>query len=49
MHKQAEVAEKLTKLNVEYRTNTPEECRAFVAAEMEKWSRVVKEANVKLG
>ena len=49
MHKQAEVAEKLTKLNVEYRTNTPEECRAFVAAEMAKWSRVVKEANIKLG
>ena len=23
--------------------------RAFVAAEMEKWSRVVKEANIKLG
>jgi tripartite-type tricarboxylate transporter receptor subunit TctC len=49
MHKQADVAEKLTKLNVEYRANTPEECRAFVAAEMAKWSRVVKEANIKLG
>ena len=49
MMKQPEVTERLTKLNIEYRENTPEEFRAFVAAEMEQWGRVVKEANIKLG
>jgi len=49
MLKEPAVTERLDKLNVEYRPNTPEEFRAFVAAEMEKWSRVVKEANIKLG
>jgi len=48
MIKEPEVTARLTKLNVETRQNTPEEFRAFVAAEMEKWSRVVKEANIKL-
>ncbi len=49
MLKEPVVTERLTKLNVEYRPNTPEDFRAFVAAEMIKWSRVVKEANIKLG
>src|SRR3954453_13334071 len=49
MLKEPDVTERLKKLNVEYRPNTPDEFRAFVAAEMEKWSRVVKEANIKLG
>jgi tripartite-type tricarboxylate transporter receptor subunit TctC len=47
--KQPDLTERLDKLNIDYRPNTPEEFRAFVAAEMEKWSRVVKEANIKLG
>jgi tripartite-type tricarboxylate transporter receptor subunit TctC len=47
--KQPEVTERLDKLNIDYRENTPEEFGAFVRAEMEKWSRVVKEANIKLG
>lgn len=47
--KQGDVPERLNKLNVDYRENTPEEFGAFVKAEMEKWSRVVKEANIKLG
>jgi tripartite-type tricarboxylate transporter receptor subunit TctC len=47
--KQSDVTERLDKLNIDYRENTPEDFRAFVAAEMEKWSRVVKEANIKLG
>ncbi|MEN3376055.1 MAG: hypothetical protein V7604_1410, partial [Hyphomicrobiales bacterium] len=46
--KEPEVIERLKKLNVESRPNTPQEFRVFVAAEMEKWSRVVKEANIKL-
>ena len=49
MLKQPDVTDRLEKLNVEYRPNTPDEFRAFVAAEMERWSRVVKEANIKLG
>jgi tripartite-type tricarboxylate transporter receptor subunit TctC len=47
--KKPDVIERLTTFNVEFKQNTPEEFRAFVAAEMEKWSRVVKEANIKLG
>ena len=49
MLKQPDVTDRLDKLNVEYRPNTPEDFRAFVAAEMERWSRVVKDANIKLG
>jgi len=49
MLKEPAVTDRLDKLNVDYRPNTPEEFRAFVAAEMEKWSRVVKAANIKLG
>lgn len=44
-----EVSARLKSLNVDTRQNTPDEFRAFVAAEMEKWSRVVREANIKLG
>jgi tripartite-type tricarboxylate transporter receptor subunit TctC len=47
--RQPDIVERLKQLNVETRANTPEECRAFVASEMEKWGRVVKEANIKLG
>ncbi|TMJ06245.1 MAG: tripartite tricarboxylate transporter substrate binding protein [Alphaproteobacteria bacterium] len=49
MLKEPAVTDRLDKLNVDYRPNTPDDFRAFVAAEMEKWSRVVKEANIKLG
>ena len=40
---------RLAQLNVEARENTPDEFRVFVASEMEKWGRVVREANIKLG
>src|ERR1700742_1433892 len=43
------VTERLDKLNISYRQNAPDEFRAFVAAEMERWGRIVKEANIKLG
>ena len=49
MLKDPVVTERLDKLNVSYRPNTPDEFRAFVAAEMERWGRIVKEANIKLG
>ena len=46
--RQPDIVERLEQLNVESRENTPEEFRAFVAAEMDKWGRVVREANIKL-
>jgi tripartite-type tricarboxylate transporter receptor subunit TctC len=49
MLKEPTVTDRLDKLNVAYRPNTPEDFRAFVAAELERWGRVVKEANIKLG
>jgi tripartite-type tricarboxylate transporter receptor subunit TctC len=49
MLRRADVVDRLKALNIDYRENTPDDFRAFVAAEMEKWSRVVKEANIKLG
>ena len=49
MLKDPVVTERLDKLNISYRQNTPDEFRAFVAAELERWGRVVKEANIKLG
>jgi len=47
--RQGDIAARLKQLNVDARENTPEEFRAFVAAEMEKWGRVVREANIRLG
>jgi tripartite-type tricarboxylate transporter receptor subunit TctC len=46
--RQPDVAERLKQLNVEFRENTPDEFRAFVAAEIEKWGSVVREANIRL-
>lgn len=45
--KAPEVSTRLSQLNVESRQNTAEEFRAFVAADTQKWGRVVKQANVK--
>ena len=47
--REAFVIERLKALNVEFRENSPEEFRAFILAEIEKWGRVVREANIKLG
>jgi tripartite-type tricarboxylate transporter receptor subunit TctC len=47
--RQPDIIERLKQLSVETRANTPEECRAFVTSEMEKWGKVVKEAGIKLG
>ncbi len=44
-----EVKARFEQLNIDSRPNTPEEFRAFVADQMERWSKVVKEANIKLG
>jgi tripartite-type tricarboxylate transporter receptor subunit TctC len=47
--RQPDVAEHLKKLNVDFKLNTPDEFRAFVAAETEKWGKVVRDAGIKLG
>jgi tripartite-type tricarboxylate transporter receptor subunit TctC len=47
--RQPDIIARLRSLNVEFHENTSEEFRAFVAAETEKWGRVVREANIKLG
>jgi tripartite-type tricarboxylate transporter receptor subunit TctC len=44
-----EVKERFEQLNIESRPGTPEEFRAFVQDQMQRWGKVVKEANIKLG
>jgi tripartite-type tricarboxylate transporter receptor subunit TctC len=44
-----EVKGRFEQLNIDSRQNTPEEFRAFVKEQIERWSKVVKEANIKLG
>jgi tripartite-type tricarboxylate transporter receptor subunit TctC len=45
----SDVTARFQQLNIETRPNTPEEFRAFVQDQMELWSRVVREANIRLG
>jgi tripartite-type tricarboxylate transporter receptor subunit TctC len=47
--KTPQVAERFKQLNIESRANTPEEFGVFVREQMDKWGKVVKEANIKLG
>jgi len=47
--KSFQVKSRFAELNVQSRENTPEEFGAYVAGQMELWSRVVKEANIRLG
>ena len=47
--RQPDVIEHLGKLNVDFKANTPDEFRAFVAEETKKWGNVVQEAGIKLG
>jgi tripartite-type tricarboxylate transporter receptor subunit TctC len=47
--REPEIVAHLKKLNVESRENSPQEFRAFIDAEMKRWSGVVKEANIRLG
>jgi tripartite-type tricarboxylate transporter receptor subunit TctC len=44
-----EVKDRFDNLNIESRPNTPDEFRAFIKDQNERWSKVVKEANIKLG
>jgi tripartite-type tricarboxylate transporter receptor subunit TctC len=47
--KQPDVVAHLKKLNVDFKANTPDEFRAFVAEETAKWGGVVREAGIKIG
>jgi tripartite-type tricarboxylate transporter receptor subunit TctC len=47
--RQPDVQARLKTLNIDYRENTPDEFKTFVAAETEKWGKVVREAGIKLG
>jgi tripartite-type tricarboxylate transporter receptor subunit TctC len=42
------VKQRFEQLNIDSRPTTPEEFRAFVQEQMERWGKVVKEANIKL-
>jgi len=43
------VISRFEQLNIDIRTTTPQEFRAFVQEQMTLWSQVVKEANIRLG
>ena len=47
--RQPDIVARLKSLNVDFKQNTPDEFRAFVAAETAKWGKVVREAAIKIG
>jgi tripartite-type tricarboxylate transporter receptor subunit TctC len=47
--RQPDVVARFKSLNIDFKENTPDEFRAFVATETEKWGKVVREAGIKLG
>jgi tripartite-type tricarboxylate transporter receptor subunit TctC len=47
--RQPDIIARLKTLNIDHRQNTPEEFRAFVAEETQKWGKVVRDAGIKLG
>jgi tripartite-type tricarboxylate transporter receptor subunit TctC len=44
-----DVKGRFEQLNIDSRQNTPQEFRAFVKDQIERWGKVVKEANIKIG
>ena len=44
-----QVTARFTELNVESHQNTPQEFGAYIESQMQLWSRIVKDANIKLG
>jgi len=42
------VSSRYAQLNIQSHRNTPEEFRAFLEGEMERWGRVVKETHMKV-
>jgi tripartite-type tricarboxylate transporter receptor subunit TctC len=47
--KTPDVQARFKQLNIESRPNTPDEFKVFVAEQMQKWGKIVKEANIHLG
>jgi tripartite-type tricarboxylate transporter receptor subunit TctC len=47
--KQPDVIAHLKQLNIDTKPNTPNEFRAFVGEETEKWGKVVRDAGIKIG
>jgi tripartite-type tricarboxylate transporter receptor subunit TctC len=47
--RQPDIVAHLKQLNVDFKENTPDEFRAFVAEEADKWGKVVREAGIKIG
>ena len=47
--RQPDVVARFKSLNIDFKENTPQEFRSFVAAETEKWGKVVRDAGIKLG
>jgi tripartite-type tricarboxylate transporter receptor subunit TctC len=47
--KSPEVQQRFAQLNIDSRPNTPEEFKTFVSEQMEKWAKIVKDANIRLG
>jgi len=47
--RQPDIQARLKTLNIDFRENTPDEFKTFVATETEKWGKVVKDAGIKLG
>ena len=44
-----QVSARFTELNVESHPTTPAQFGAYIESQMQLWSRVVKDANIKLG
>src|SRR5215470_3176401 len=44
-----EVKQRFEQLNIETRSTTPEEFGVFIKEQMQRWSKIVKDANIKLG
>ena len=44
-----EVKDRFEQLNIESRPTTPEQFRSFVRDQIERWGKVVKQANIKIG
>jgi len=47
--RQPDIVARLQQLNVDFRENTPDEFGVFVKAETERWGKVVREANIRIG
>src|SRR4051812_23893784 len=47
--RQPDVVARFKSLNIDFKENTPQEFRSFVATETEKWGKIVRDAGIKLG